>query len=63
MADEKKQPAKQEEMSSPEGKTKISVEVPAHLLEMIDAASRRHADCGRAVIVRMSLYSFFDMKD
>lgn len=53
----KDQTVKQEE------KTKISCDVPPWLLKKIDEASRKHADCGRALIIRMALYSFFDIKD
>jgi len=46
-----------------EEKTKISCDVPVWLLEKIDASSRKHADCGRALVVRMALYSFFGIED
>jgi len=44
-------------------KTKISCDVPKWLLEKIDEESRKHTNCGRALIIRMALYSYFGITE
>ncbi len=51
------------EKENTEQKIKIAVSVPNYLLKLIDDASKKHADCGRGVIIRLALYNFFDLKD
>ena len=53
----------EDKKTKPEEKVKLTVEIQPKLAKLIDEASKRHGDCGRAVIVRMALYSFFDIKD
>ena len=53
----------EEKKQKAEEKVKLTVEIQPQLAKLIDEASRKHGDCGRAVVVRMALYSFFDVKD